>query len=242
MKTSKLNQVGNFEKLVSFADAQGPMYNPGKAAIQLAALQTLLTQAQGAIQAADISRAAYENALNARRDLMRTIPKLARRITAVLKANQADAAVIEDAMNIKRRITSRKRKAITPGRVANAAEGNGNSPAQPRKLSYLDIDSMIGNFSLLVIRATAEPDYTTNEAALKEEALTATVKFLRDKHTDSINAYRALREAEQTVNKLLFDTAGIHGHATAAKAYIESVYGFGSVKHKQVTSLYFTKR
>jgi hypothetical protein len=240
MKNSKLKQVGNFEKLVSFANAQGTVYNPGKAAIKVAALQTLLTQAQVAIQAADVSRSAYEASVNARQELVKAIPKLARRIHSVLKANGAPADVLEDVAIIKRRFTSRAK--TEPVTAPVTSDGSENGTPQPRKRSYLDLESMIGNFSRLVIRGTSEPLYVTNEADLKATALTATVTALRDRNKTSVTAYRTWRDAEQNVNRMLFDPSGIFGHATAAKAYIESLYGFGSLKHKQVTVLNFKKQ
>src|SRR3954462_6277827 len=110
MKKSKLNQVGNFGKAVSFVNAQGAVYNPSNASIQVAALDALLTQAQGSIKAADVSRTAYEQAIHERQAVFRGIPKLSRRIVATMKANGISADAIEDVMTIKRRFNSQNAK------------------------------------------------------------------------------------------------------------------------------------
>jgi hypothetical protein len=247
MKNSKLNQVGNFEKLVSFTNAQGPVYNPSKASIEVAALQTLLTQAQGAMQAADVSRTAYEDAINARQQVFKTIPRQARRIIAALKANGAPPEVIDDVMAIKRRFSpGRKILDKPPAQTSSTGtpgtpDGDENGAKFRRRISQLDLDSRIGNFQKLVIRATAEPLYKPNETDLQTAALNTFVATLRTRNTNVINAFIALKDADQTVNKTLYDSTGIYGQASAAKAYIESIFGFRSIKHKEVTSLKFLR-
>ena len=244
MKKSKLNQVGNLEKLVSFANAQGPVYNPSKASIKVAALQTLLTQSQGAIKAADVSRTAYESALNARQEVFSTIPRLGGRLIAVLKANGASPDVVADAMAIKRRFSSQAKKVVdnTPDSTSSPASGTTNGVKYQRKLSQLDWDSKVGNFQRLVIKVTAEPAYQTYEADLQVPALNVCITTLRDKNKAVINAFRAMKEANQAADKLLFEASGIYGQSVAVKAYIQAVYGFGTVKHREVTSLKFIKR
>jgi hypothetical protein len=243
MKTSKLNQVGNFGKLVSFTNAQGPVYNPGKASIKVTALQTLLAQAQGAIKAADVSRTAYENAINARQAVIVSIPILARRIVAVLKSNGAPPEVMEDVMTIKRRFSTRP-KTISRGTPlpTSAANGQATEANSQHKHSYLDYESMIGNFQRLVIRATAEPTYQVNEADLKADVLTKIVASLQDKHQKVTQALRAMREADQAVNRMLYDNVGIYGTAVATKAYIEALYGFRSEQYKEVILIKFKSR
>jgi hypothetical protein len=242
MKKSKLNQVGNFEKLVSFTNAQGPVYNPSKAAIKVAALQTLLTQAQGAIMAADVSRTAYADALHTRQQVFSTIPGLARRIISVLKANGASQDVIDDGLAIKRRFSSQAKKAVegTP-LPASSPDGNVNGVVYQRRISQLDLDSRIGNFQRLVIRVTADPLYKPNETDLQTLALEAFVTTLRDKNKAVINAFIAMKEANQVVNRILYAPTGIHGEASAVKAYFESVFGYRSFQHKEVQSLKFTR-
>src|SRR4051812_25983097 len=119
MKTSKQNQVGNFEKLVSFTNAQGAVYNPGKGSIKSAALQTLLTQTQGAIQAAYVSRTAYVNAINTRNQALETIPKVATRIIGVLQSSGVSKETLESCKAIKRRFSSSAKKTASAP-VANS--------------------------------------------------------------------------------------------------------------------------
>lgn len=240
MKKSKFNQVGNLEKLVSFVNAQGAVYNPSKASIKNAALQTLLTQAQGAVQAVDVSRNAYEIALNARQQAFGPIPKTARRIIASLKACGASAEVMEDCMAIKRKFRGQGAKSGKPPATVNA-ESPESAVAVSRKVSYLDLESVIANFQSLVTRATTDPLYKPNEADLQAATLTALVATLRDRNKAVKTTYTNLKEANLALNKLLYDASGIYGQATAVKAYIESLYGFRSPKHKAVVALTFKK-
>jgi len=241
MKNSKSNQVGNFEKLVSFANAQGPVYNPGKASIQVAALQTLLTQAEGAIQAVNVTRVAFEQARNDRHVMLENIPKLARKIIAVLQANDAPGEALDDVKALKRKLTPQRRKVTTPG--AERSSGGGQPVATgPRQIYQLDVESMIGNFSHLVMRALAEPTYSANESSLSREGMAEIVTRLQQKHHEVIDARRAWTNATQTLNSLAYSSAGIYGRAKAAKAYVESVYGLYSIPYKQLATLTFIKR
>jgi hypothetical protein len=239
MKKSKVNQVGNFEQLVSFINVQGAVYNPSKASIKTAALQILLTQSQGAMKAADVSRNAYDQAVNARQQVFRTIPPLALRITAYLQMVGASREVVDECRTIARRINGRGSRSENKTPVSQSF-----APAQPgekvgRKLTYLDKESMIQNFERLVNKVIADPLYKPNEVELQAAMLTALIAPLRDRNKAVKNASVALNEAIFAFNKTLFGETGIHGQAMAAKQYIRVLFGYGSPKHRQVTQLQF---
>jgi hypothetical protein len=243
MKTSKVNQVENFEKLLVFCTAQSAVYQPSKESIQVAALNTLLTQARIAMKAADVSRTAYENAINARQPMFSTVHKLASRVIDALKASGVAPEVVEDAMAIKRRFNGPAKRLVTPAQNGspdgNASQGE---TLYQRRISQLDLASKVENFERLVNRVTVEPLYQPNETDLQLPALTAFVSQLRITNRNVINAYMALKNASHVLNSILFGTDGIHGNAKAVKAYIRSVFGRGTVQHKQVSVLSFTKK
>jgi hypothetical protein len=217
------------------------VYNPGKASIKVAAIQTLLTQAQGSLRAADVSRTAYENAINARQPVFDTIPKLGSRVIAALKANGASPEVVADAMAIKRRFSSsgKQRQPISSGQVVAATD---QEEQFRRKISQLDLASRIENFARLVDRVSAEPSYKPNEAELKVSGLQAFVATLRDKNKTVITAFMALKNANTALNSILFQGNGIHENANAVKNYIVSVHGRGSEKHKALIAIKFRNR
>jgi hypothetical protein len=241
MKTSKHNQVGNFEKLVSFVNAQGAVYNPGKASIKSAALQTLLTQAQGAMQAAYVSRTAYVNAVNARNQALKTVPKMATRIIGGLQASGVSEETLESCKVIKRRFHSPSRKIDSNP----AAVGVGEVPPGEkvrRSKSQSDIESVIANFQQLVTMATADALYKPNETDLQAEGLSIYITALHDK-VKAVGITRAdMKEANRTFHNLIFGTTGIYGQALAVKAYIKSLYGFGSSEYKELAQIKFRNR
>lgn len=242
MKSSKKNQVGNFEQLVSFCTAQGSSYHPSMASIGVSALEAMLAQAKGSLEAASVSRTAYEQAINARKEVMKPLPKLARRIIAVLRENHAPKDVIDDCMAIKRRSYSRAKKVVTNTPVTTSSpDGNANGVTYRRSLSQLDKDSIIGNFQELVIRATAEPAYQTQQADLQPTALRAHTEMLRNRNTAAINAFIAMKETNRQLNEILFSNEGIYGLSLAVKAHIETVFGYRSDKHRDVLSIKFKK-
>ncbi|HYG03825.1 MAG TPA: hypothetical protein VD927_15360 [Chryseosolibacter sp.] len=235
MKSSKHNQVGNFEKLVSFTNAQGAVYNPGKASIKNAALQTLLTQAQGAIKAAHVSQSAFTHAINDRRRALNSIPPMATRLIGYLKASGVSAETLESCRKIKRRLHNRggDRVPLTSGETpANDAT---------RSTSQADFDSKVANFQELVTMATSDPLYKPNEADLQLKGLTAFIEQIRVANKAVAIARVALLEAKRKMRALVFGVNGIYGHGQAVKAYLKSVYGYSGSKYKEVAGIEFRK-
>jgi hypothetical protein len=243
MKNSKVNQVENFEKLLVFCTTQSAVYKPSKESIQVAALNTLLTQARNAMKAADVSRTAYENAINARQPVFNTIPRLAGRVIDALKASGVNPEVLKDAMAIKSRFNGPVRRLVTPAQNGspdgNAPEGE---PSYQHRLSQLDQASLVENFERLVNRISVEPLYKPNETDLQLPALTAFVTELRTTNRNVINTFMADKNANRALNTILYTTDGIYENAQAVKAYIRSVYGRRSSQHSEVRQLEFIKR
>lgn len=245
MKYSKVNQVAAFEKLLGFCNAQGAVYKPSKASIQMAALNSLLIQAQQSLREADVTRTAYENALNARQPVFQSLPKLASRIVDALIASGASPEVVQDAGAIRRRFSSRGKvlipsaeQIIPPSKLEGPEQGG----TYQRRISQLDLASKVENFERLVNRVTAEPLYAPNETELTIDALTTFAIQLRTLNRNVIITYEAMRNSRRTLNAILFSKTGIHGTATVTKAYIRSVFGKGSSQHKEISSYQFTRK
>jgi hypothetical protein len=250
MKKGKTNQVGNFEQFVSFCTALGSEYDPSMDSIKVSALEAMLVKSKGSLEAADVSRTAYVNALNARQPVFNTISALGSRIIGALKGSGVPPELLEDAKLIRRRFYSQAKKEVRvitspapstqPGAPAAATLPTEEVKFQ-RKLSQLDKDSMIANFNRLVKLVASEPRYKPNEVDLRVSTLSAFVTQLRKLNADVINSFMAMQHANQALDKDLYED-GIYALATAAKGYIESVFGTGSEKHRQATKLQFRKR
>jgi hypothetical protein len=238
MKNSKANQVENFEKLIVFCNTQSAVYKPSKVSIQLAALTTLLTQAQQSLKAADVARMQYENAINARQPLFASLPRLTSRMVDALRASGASAEVVQDAVTIKSRFKSGTKRLLTPA----AETAPATEPVYRYGLSQLDFASKIENFERLVNRVSAEVLYKPNEADLKATALTALAQQVRTTNRNVINTYMAMKDTNRLLNVVLFNNSGLFENAQLVKAYVRSVFGKSSQQGKDVAQLEFVKR
>jgi hypothetical protein len=240
MKNSKQNQVGNFEKLVSFVNAQGAVYNPSKASISGAALQTLLTQSQGAIKAADVSHNAYDQAINARQQVIKSLPPTAARIVAFLKVIGASPEVIDECSAIKRRMYGQPSKTENKSPATPSATADQPAEKNTRSVSYRDVESMITQFERLVSKASAEPLYKPNEKDLQAASLTALVSSARDHNKAVKLAFAAMSEANIALDKMLHGKNSIHEQSLAVKNYVRVIYGYDSAQHDLVRQIKFT--
>jgi hypothetical protein len=239
MKTSKTKNVSNFEQLVKFVDAQGPVYNPGKDAIQMAALQSLLTQARVQTEAADVLRQAYAKALIARREMTKQIPILSGAIISVLQSNGTSSALMERMRALKAKLsppTRTKKKTIVAAETPGAPTTT--LPA-PHQRSQMDVASVIRNFAALVNAAIAEPTYVVNEEAFKPAVLTAFVAALVQAQSAVTNAREKWLLSEKDLSTLTYSVGGIYGRAKDTKAYLRVALGARSAKFGQISSLYF---
>ena len=241
MKTNKANQVAAFEKFVGFCNAQSPVYNPSKASIQVAALNTLLTQAQSQIKAADVTRVAYENAVNARQTAFSTLQQTASRIVDALVASGASAEAIAEARAITRTFHSRAKVLVTPASTTSP-DGQEQGGTYRRRLSRLDMASKVQNFEKLVARLTAEPLYRPNEANLTITAITAYANLLRAQNKSVIAAYETMQKANRALSITLYDKNGIYGSSQFIKAYIRSVYGKQSHEYNACKMFHFKNK
>jgi hypothetical protein len=242
MKANKANQVATFEKLLGFCNEQKTVYNPSKASIQVAALGTLLTQSQNQLKAADVSRIAYENAVNARQTAFSTLQKKASRIIDTLVASGASAETLADARAIRRKLKPHPKVLVSPpARTASAGVPKQEENVY-RSISQLDKASMIKNFEMLISRVSAEPLYKPNESELSIAGLNTYATNLRTLNKNVISTYEVWRTATRTVNQTLYGANGIYGIGKAAKAYIRATFGHGSVEHKAITGFEFNVR
>lgn len=239
MKKSKVNQVENFEKLLVFCNTHSAVYKPSKESLQMTALNSLLTQAKQTLKAVNGARITYENSLSAREKKLAELPRLAGRVVEALRASGASAEVLNDAAQLRNRITgARTRKLIQPA-------SDGAPPVSVVKvygISQQDIASRIENFERLVLRLASEASYQPAEEVLQTSTLQALVRQLRSLQRNVINAYTLLKNVTRTQNSLLYDREGLYEHYIWVKAYISSLFGKGSAELKEIQQLAIVKK
>lgn len=240
-ETGHAKNVATFEDLISFCTAYGATYNPSKAALKLAALNTQLAAANAALQSVKVAKTAYDNATNAREIAFKQIKLLATKIVNALAATDAAPQTVADARSSNNKIQGKRVKAVEkPSAEALAA---GAEPVRTASVSQQSFDKLIDNFAQLVATLSAEPKYLPNENELKVTALNTLLTDLRAKNTAVINANTAWSNTRIARDKALYDpSTGLFDNAQAVKVYVKSVYGTKSPQLKQVSALRFSKR
>jgi hypothetical protein len=95
-ETGHAKNVANFEDLISFCTGYGASYNPSKAAIALAALSTLRTNALAALANINALLPANTNAVNAREAAFSPLSKLITRVVNAADASDVSKQVKAD--------------------------------------------------------------------------------------------------------------------------------------------------
>jgi hypothetical protein len=240
MKNNKSNKVATLDKVLGFCNAQGAVYNPSQESIQVAALNSLLTSAREKVKAADVSRTAYENALNARQPVFRELTKLASRVLDALEVSGAPQEVIDDVKAIKRRFYSPARVPAKSSQQGMLPDGSGKAEGKyQRRLSQLDYATRVENFQKLIHRVNAISVYKPNEADLKITALNEVLAKADECNRNVISMFIAMKNDMRELNALLSEK--VYVAVKTIKAYIRSVFGRNSAMYKEVVQFKFKK-
>jgi hypothetical protein len=240
-ETGHAKNVANFEDLISFCTGYAAAYNPTKASLKLAALNTLLTSANAALLSVKTAKTAYDNASNARENAFLPLKPLATKIVNALAATDALAQTVDDAKSINLKIQGRRAAAAKATEPPVSASETGTEPA-PKKasVSQQSFDSLIDHFTRLIQLLVAEPKYIPNETELKVATLNTLLADLKAKNTAVITATTALSNARIARDKLLYaENTGLCDIGLDVKLYVKSLFGASSPQYKQVSSLKF---
>ena len=240
-ETGHAKNVANFEDLISFCTGYGASYNPSKAAIALAALSTLRTNALAALANINALLPANTNAVNAREAAFSPLSKLITRVVNAADASDVSKQVKADVKTIARKLQGKratpKNDAPAPNPIAPVEETTKNISA-----SQMSFDQRIENLDKLIQLLAAQPAYIPNEPELSVEGLTTTLNTMRTTNTTAVNAYTPVSNARINRNTVLYaEGTGLVDIAGDVKSYVKSVFGATSPQYKQVSGLKFTK-
>jgi hypothetical protein len=240
-ETGHAKNVANFEALISFCTAYGTTYNPSKATIKLAALNTLLASAKTTLTTVNTALPPYNNALNAREIAFSPLSKLVTRIINALAASNVTKQVINDAKTIARKIQGKR-----AGEKLPEIPDNPNTPEdesqKSNSTSQMSYDNRVENFEKLIQLLTAQTGYAPNETDLKVTTLTTLLADLRAKNTAAITGLAPLSNARIARNATLYTVGtGLVDVAADVKKYVKSVYGATAPQYKQISGLKFTR-
>ena len=235
IETGHAKNVANFEDLLSFVTGYGATYNPTKAAIKLANLTTLFTQAKTDVSNVTAKSVAFNNATNARALLFDPLRPLSTRLVNAFSATDATTEMIKDAKTINRKLQGKRAKEVPTPTDPAAPVPNTMSASQQ---SY---DQLIEHFTKFIELLKTEPTYTPNETDLKTATLTTQLSALKTANTNVSNAYTAVSNARISRDKTLYKTnTGLYDIAAAVKNYVKSLYGASAPEYKQISKIKFT--
>lgn len=243
-ETGHAKNVANFENLISFCTGYGTAYNPTKTSIKVAAMNTLLTSARNSLQTVKTTKTAFDKATNARETAFENLKKHSTRIVNALEATDATKQTVDDAKTINRKIQGKRtnNKKNTP--VTQPVEGitASSTEATQISISQQSYDSLIDNFSKLIVSVTAEPLYIPNETDLKATALNTLLANIKTANTAVINATPPYHSSIIARNTTLYQSlTGLVDIALEVKKYVKSVYGAKSQQYAEISGLEFKK-
>lgn len=238
-ETGHARNVAHLETLISFCTNYGATYNPSKAAIQLPALNALLTNARAAIDDVAQKVILFRNSTNARRLLFQELKPLSTKLINALSVTEASAKTLQDAKAINKKIqgTRSPKKEEEP----NTSSPQGAGETKTISTSQQSYDQQVEHFNLLINLLQNEASYNPNETELQVATLSALLNNMRAANTNVINNYTAISNSRIIRNEILYqEETGLCILGQEAKRYIKSVFGTSSPQYKQVTKLEFS--
>ena len=229
--------VANFADLISYCTAYGTTYNPSKAALQLTALNTLLTSAQTELANVTTAKNAFDTVTGDRQLTFEPLKPLATKVFNYLSVTDAISEIIADAKTINNKLQG-KRTGTTAENPPTEGENQNNTVSVSRQ-SY---DMLTENFSALIDLVSSVPSYTPNETELTTTSLTAYLGELQTANTNVINAEVAYSNARISRNSVLYsENTGLVDIASDVKKYVKAIFGATSPQYKQISGIKFTK-
>ena len=230
--------VANFQDLIAYCTAYGTTYNPSKTALQLTALNTLLTSAQTELSTVTTAKNTFDTVTGDRQLAFEPLKSLATKVFNYLSVTDATDQTIADAKTINNKLQGRRSKNVTPENPDNGQPSTGNQVSVSRQ-SY---DMLTENFSALIDLVSSVPSYTPNETELTVTSLTTFHGNLQTANINVMNAevvYSNARISRDTV--LYSDDTGLVDVASDVKKYVKAIFGATSPQYKQISGIKFTK-
>lgn len=237
---TNVRNVESLARLVGFCTGLGGQYNPGHQNLQVANMQTLLSNARELLDKVSTAKTAFENVTDNRELVYDDIRDLVTRIMAELKSSGATLQSIANAMTMARKIRGNRLKA-KPEESELPETSDEVKPAK-RRARGLDYVNVAHHFDKLLETLAAEPNYEPNVSELQVTQLTAKLDAMRQANDEVIAATVALRNARIERNKLLYaGTDSLIVIGQKAKSKVKALFGYGSEDYESVRGIRFTK-
>lgn len=238
-ETGHARNVANFEQLLTYIAGYGTVYNPSKAALKLAAMQALATNAKNAVSVVNSSFPPYSNAVAAREIAFLPLSKLVSRVMSILKSTDTSTQVDDSAKTFARKIQGTRAKSKE---VDSEPKMQDETPKEIREISVsqMSYDSRLDNFDKLIKLLLNIPLYAPNEPELKVSALTTLYNDLKTKNIAVISTTIPLSNSRISRNDIMYKPlTGLVDTALDSKMYIRGLFGASSAQYKQISKIAF---
>ncbi len=236
---SHANIVANFERLLSFCIAYGNNYHPSQSTLSVASLQTLLQQAQEALNNCVNQETIYNNAVDARRDVFKNIRPLATQVVNCLATSGVSDNVIDGAKSILRKMRGGR---ATPIDEPMPADTTDVTASKHHSVSQQGYQSMTAHFGKLIELVESHEAYQPFESPLKVPQLKAYLNNLQASNTLVISTYTAWNMSRLARTQVLYEQPdSLVNVAHRIKAYIKAAFGFKSLQYQQISGIYLRK-
>ena len=188
IETGHAKNVANFHQVISFCAGYGKNYNPSRKELTLTNLQNVYSQAQAVLNDVKNTKAAFDNATNARREAFASLPKFSTQVVNALAVSGVSPLAVNDAKGILRKMKGRR---AGETKVAAAPATTPTKVAEDKKISVsqLSYDSLIDHFAKLVATVSQQPAYIPNEKELSTGTLQTKLNDLSTVNSAVIDSY-----------------------------------------------------
>lgn len=238
-ETGHAKNLANFNEMRSFVSTYGTDYNPAKASIGLAELQTLSDNARNALADLNEQYSVYRNAAIARDLTFKPFSNLITRVMNALRASDTPVQADESVRMLIRKIRGSRvsAKLTDEEKQILAAEGKETREISSSQTSF---DNRMENFHRLIKLLSGFPLYAPNEPDLTVEGLSNLYDDLMIKNAAAIAAYVSVSNARISRNVVFYkENTGLVDIALAVKAYVKSRFGTRSPQFTQISKLEF---
>lgn len=235
-QTGHEKNLANFKTLNTFIIGMGKDYQPTNPVADLTNVQGIIDEGDPIMTTIkEVAFPAYSKAVDDEEQAFGKLPKL---ITRSLKAFKAVADTDDEvatAVSLADKIRSSGGKKKEEKPAADAP------PAKTHSTSQRSYDNQVAFFSEFIGVLSTNGKYNPNEAELQIPTLTAFRDELQTKTAAVDPALQAFNKARNERDDLFYNPqTGMLHVAEKVKAYLASVYEYGSKEMKYINSLKFT--
>jgi hypothetical protein len=246
IESGHAKNTANFDHLIALLLTYSTNYTPSTANLAITNLQTVLTNAQGALTTVKNEYNGWKNATNSREIAFEPLKGLSTRLLNTLMSVGANEQTIKDYKTLNAKVQGSKLTKADSGIVADPSEDNANKTTLPVKktvsVSQQSFDNLIEHYDKIIKLLASVPAYNPTETALKVATLQTTLANLKTLNTAAYTSAAKVSNARIARNKILYENPdALIVLAKAVKAYIKGKFGASSPEYGQVSSIKFTK-